>query len=190
MPFVLDVGKGLLSLRLSPLKQDMGKKPRPPSDKDPGESKAKQLKCDAGNERIWNSQQSEPQPSAKEVAAALAARARLYGGATESSAGVGYMQTCACPPLTIVNLCSTTEVVQMLMCTSIPITCSVGSSVQYIFPLMSFTWHSQGSESKLPDGPEPVAPPDIVYTPSEEILRCELTPAEVQARPTQQFSFD
>lgn len=50
---------------------------------------------------------------------------------------------------------------------------------------MSFGWHSQASEkqSKLPDGPEPAAPPEIVYTPSEEILRCELTPADVQARP-------
>lgn len=97
MPFVLDVGRGLLSLRLSPLKHDMGKNPRPPTGKDPGESKAKQLKYDAGNEPVWNSQQSEAQPSAKEVAAALAARARLYGGATESSTGVGLKRTCTFP---------------------------------------------------------------------------------------------
>lgn len=89
MPFVLDVGKGLLSLRLSPLKRDMGKQPRSPSEQDPGDSKSKQLKFENRSENVQKSDIDENQPTSKEVAAALAARARLYGGAVETSSGVG-----------------------------------------------------------------------------------------------------
>jgi hypothetical protein len=98
MPIVLDVGKGLLSLRLSPLKRDMGKQPRSSTDKDPGESKAKQLKYETRSESKKAQQQHENQPSAKELAAALAARARLYGGATQSSTGVCLKDTMCIPP--------------------------------------------------------------------------------------------
>ena len=88
MPFLLDVGRGLLSLRLSPLKGEMGKQPRCRSEKDPGESKSKQMKCDPQLEPLRDAQSGEAQPSSKEVAAALAARARLYGGAVETTAEV------------------------------------------------------------------------------------------------------
>ncbi len=98
MPFVLDVGKGLLSLRLSPLKRDMGKQQRSPTDQDPGDNKTKQLKCETRAEAPRNTESDEVFPSAKEMAAALAARARLYGGAVETSTGV-----CTCSQLWVMQ---------------------------------------------------------------------------------------
>jgi hypothetical protein len=110
MPFVLDVGKGLLSLRLSPLKLDMGKQPRSPNDQDPGDNKAKQLKYETRPESIQNSEHDEFHPTAKEMAAALAARARLYGGAVETSTGV-----CVSSNLCVAMQCNMLKFLNKLM---------------------------------------------------------------------------
>jgi hypothetical protein len=41
----------------------------------------------------------------------------------------------------------------------------------------------QSDVGKLPDGPEPAVPAEIIYTPSEELAACPVSEADTQVNP-------